>query len=164
MTWWMSQGYIKEATYQFSHLYLPGKCSISCVSRASSWSLRGHWRFLTGVLVVFDMVDTPRIHQGSYVSIFRFLLAWEVLYLPCVSRASLWSLRGRWRFLRGVLVVFDMVDDPRILQGSCMYIFIALPSWKVVHHFVRHADRRTDGRTDGRTDMLAFYIRLDEDE
>ena len=28
----MSQGYIKEAAYQFSNLYLPGKCSISYVS------------------------------------------------------------------------------------------------------------------------------------
>ena len=29
---WMSNGYIKKATYKFSDLYLPGKCSISYVS------------------------------------------------------------------------------------------------------------------------------------
>ena len=28
LTWLMSQGYIKEAAYQFSDLYLTGKCSI----------------------------------------------------------------------------------------------------------------------------------------
>ena len=91
-----------------------------CVSRVSSWSLRGCWRFLGGVLVVFDMVDAPRKHQGSYISISKSLPAWEVLHLLCVSRVSLWSLRGRWRFLRGVLVGFDMVDAPRKHQGSCM--------------------------------------------
>ena len=57
--------------------------------------------------MVFDLVDVSRIHQGSYMSIFRSLPAWEVLHLPCVSRASSWSLRGRGRFLRGVLVVFE---------------------------------------------------------
>ena len=91
-------------------------------SRASTkchlWSLRGRWWFLGGVLVVFDMVDVSMIHQGSYISIFRSLPAWEVLHIPCVSRSSSWSLRGRWRFLRGVLVVFEMVDDSRINQGS----------------------------------------------
>ena len=62
----------------------------------------------------------PRIHQGSYVSICRSLLAWEMIYLPCVSRVSLWSLRGRWRLLLGVWVVFDMVDAPRKHLASCM--------------------------------------------
>ena len=102
-------------------------------SRKSSWSLRGRWRLLRGVLMVFDMVDAPRIHQGSRVSIFRSLPAWEVLHLLCVSRASSWSLRGRWRFLRGVLVVFEMVDASRIHQGSYISIFKSLPSWKVLH-------------------------------
>ena len=91
-----------------------------CLFRASSWSLRGRWRFLTGVLVVFKMVDVSRPCQGSYISILKSLPGWEMLHLPCVSRASSWSLRGRCRFLRGVLVVFDMVDDPRKHQGSCM--------------------------------------------
>ena len=108
-------------------LYLP------CVSRASLWSLRGRWRFLRGVLVVFDMVDVPRIHQGSYISIFKSLPSREVLHLLCVSRASSWSLRRRWRFLTGVLVVFDMKDAPRIHQGSYISISKSLPSWKVVY-------------------------------
>ena len=79
-----------------------------CVSRVSSkchpWSLRGLWRLLRGVLVVFDMVDAPRILQGIYISIFRSIPAWEVLHLLCVSRVSSWSLRGHWRFLRRILV------------------------------------------------------------
>ena len=41
-------------------------------------------------------------------------------------------LRGRWRFLRGVLVVFEMLDTTRIHQGSCISIFKSF-SWKVVH-------------------------------
>ena len=102
-----------------------------CVFRASSWSLRGCWRFLSGVLVAFDMVDVSRMHQGSFISIFKSLPAWEVIHLLCVSRASSWSLRGRWRFLRGVLVDFDMVDALRMHQGSYISIFKSLPSWKV---------------------------------
>ena len=47
----MFQGYIKEAAYQFS---LPAweVLHILCASRASSWSLRGHWWFLRRFLVV----------------------------------------------------------------------------------------------------------------
>ena len=90
------------------------------------------WRFLTGVLVIFDMVDAPGIHQGSCMSIFKYLPSSEVLHLLCVSRASSWSLRGSWRFLRGVLVVFEMVDASRIHPGSYISIFKFLPSWKVV--------------------------------
>ena len=104
-----------------------------CVSRASSWSLRGRWRFLTGVLVVFDMVDVSRIHQGSYISIFKSLPSWEVLHLICVSRASSWSLRGRWWFLRGVLVDFDIMDVTRMHKGSCKSIFRSVPSSEVLH-------------------------------
>ena len=103
-----------------------------CVSRASSWSLRGRWRFLRGVLVVFEMGDASRMHPGSYVSIFKFLPSWKVVQLLCVSRASSWSLRGRWRFLRGVLVVFEMVDASRIHPGSCISIFKTLFSRKVL--------------------------------
>jgi hypothetical protein len=43
--------------------------------------LRGRWRFLRGVLVVFEMVDASRIHQGSYISIFKSLPSWKVLHL-----------------------------------------------------------------------------------
>ena len=82
--------------------------------------------------MVFDIVDASRIHQGSYISIFRSLPAWEVLHLQCVSRASSWSLRGCWRFLRGVFGVCDMVDVSRMYQGSYISIFKFLPSWKVV--------------------------------
>ena len=32
LRWWMSQGYIKEATYQFSSLYLPWKCSSDVIT------------------------------------------------------------------------------------------------------------------------------------
>ena len=82
--------------------------------------------------MVFEMADAPRILPGSYISIFRSVPAWEVLHLLCVSRASSWSLRGRWRFLRGVLVVFEMLDTTRIHQGSYMSSFKFLLTWKVV--------------------------------
>ena len=114
----------------------PGSAPTPGFSRASSkclpWSLRGCWWFLRGVLVVFDIMDASRVHQGSCISIFILLPFWEMLHLLCVSRASSWSPRGRWRFLRGVLVVFDMMDDPRIHQGSCISIFIRLPTWEVL--------------------------------
>ena len=64
----MPQGYIKEATYQFSDRYLHGKWS-NC------------WVLQSGVLVVFDIMDAPRIHQGSYVSIFQSLPSWKVVQL-----------------------------------------------------------------------------------
>ena len=82
-------------------------------SKCHSLSLGGHWRFLRGVLVVFDIMDVSRIHQGSYMSIFRYLPSWEVLPLLCVSRASSWSQWGRWWFLKGVFVVYTMVDAPK---------------------------------------------------
>ena len=104
-----------------------------CVSRASSWSLRGRWRFLTGVLVVFDMVDVSRIHQGSCITIIKSLPAQEILHLLCVSRSSSWSLRGRWWFLTGVLVAFDMVVVSRIRQGSYISVFKSVPAWEVLH-------------------------------
>ena len=102
-----------------------------CVSRASSWSLRGRWRFLTGVLVGFEVLYVSRIYPGSYISIFNSLPSLEVLHLLCVSRPSSWSLRGRWRFLTGVLVVFYMVDVSWIHQGSYISIFKSLPAWEV---------------------------------
>ena len=118
--------------YQFSGLYLPGKCPISYVSpECLPRSLRGRWWFLRGVLVVFDIMDVPNIHPGRSVSIFRALAAWEMPNLLCVSRASSWSRRGRWRFLRGVLVGFEVMYVPRIHPGSYISIFKSLPSWKV---------------------------------
>ena len=96
-------------------------------------SLKGRWWFLRGVFVVFDMVDDPRIHQGSYILILSSLPSWEVLHLLCVSRASTWSLRGRWMFLGGVFVVFVMVDVSRIHQGSYIAIFTSLTAWESLH-------------------------------
>jgi hypothetical protein len=64
--------------------------------------------------MVFDIMDAPWIHQGSYVSIFRSLPSWKVDVSECHPR----SLRGHWRFLRRVLVVFDIMDAPRIHQGK----------------------------------------------
>jgi hypothetical protein len=65
----MPQGYIKEAMYQFYALMENIKLlgSPECHPR----SLRGCWRFLRGVLLFFDIMDAPRINQGSYVSIFK---------------------------------------------------------------------------------------------
>jgi hypothetical protein len=63
----MSLGYIKEAMYQFSDLYPP---------------------FLREVLVVFNIMDAPRIYQGSYVSIFRLSTFLESGQTPGFSRAS----------------------------------------------------------------------------
>ena len=103
-----------------------------CVSRGSSWSLRGRWWFLRGVLMVFDIMDVFYIHQWSYISIFRSLPALELLHLLCVSRGSSWCLRGRWWFQRGVLMVFDIMDVFYIYQWSYISIFRSLPSWKVV--------------------------------
>ena len=55
---------------------------------------------------------------------------------PGFSRASSkchpWSLRGRWWILRGFLVVFDLMYASRIHQGSCISIFISLPTWEEV--------------------------------
>ena len=82
--------------------------------------------------MVFDTVDVSRILQGSYTSIYRYLPVWEVLHLLCVSRESSWSLGGHWRFLRGVLEVFEMADASRILPGSFILIFKFLSFWKVV--------------------------------
>jgi hypothetical protein len=85
----MSLEFIKEARYQFSHIYTSGKWSNSWVLQRHPRSLRGSWRFLRGVLVVFDIMDVPRIHKGSYVSIFTSLHSWEVVYLTAgFCRAS----------------------------------------------------------------------------
>ena len=106
----------------------PGVSGVS--SKCHPWSLRGFWRFLRGVLVVTDIMDATEIHQGSYRSIFRFLPSWEVLHRLCGSRASSWSLRGRWWFLRGVFVVFKIIYVSRIHHRSYISIFRYLPSRK----------------------------------
>ena len=80
-------------------------------SKRHSLSLGGHSRFLRGVLMVFDIMDVSRIHQGSYMSIFRYLPFWEVLSSQCVSRASSWSL---W-FLLSVFQV-SCIESRRTLE------------------------------------------------
>ena len=109
------------------------------------------------------MVDVSRIHQGSYISIFKSLPSREVLHILCVYRALSWSLRGRWRFLRGVLVVFEMLDTTRMHQGSSISIFKSLPSWKVVQHLgspMVGGDKEnvTNPPTNPPTDGIALYI------
>jgi hypothetical protein len=59
-------------------------------------------------------MDVPGINQGSWLSIFRSLPAWEVLYLQSVPRTSSWSPRGCMALLKGVLLVFYIMDAPRI--------------------------------------------------
>ena len=81
--------------------------------------------------------DTLRkLHINFQISTFL-----ESGQTPGFSRASFkchpWSLRGRWCFLREVLVVFNTMDVPRIHQGSCVSIFRSLTSWKVVHLQIR---------------------------
>ena len=55
---------------------------------------------------------------------------------PGFSRASIkfypWSQRGCWRFLRGVLVVFDIMDVPKTFKEGCTSILRSLPYWKMV--------------------------------
>ena len=48
------------------------------------------------------------------------------------SKCHPWGLRGRWWFLGGVLVVFDITDALRIHQGSCISIFNSIPARKVL--------------------------------
>jgi hypothetical protein len=91
-------------------------------------SLRGCWGFLRGVLVVFEIRDVPMIHKGSYESIFRSLPSWKVVKLLGSPERHPRCLRGRWRFLQGVLVVFDIRDVPRIHQGSYVSISTVLKS------------------------------------
>ena len=81
---------------------------------------------------VIDIMDASRIHHGGYILIFRSQPFWKLVQLLYVSRAPSWSLRGCWWFLRAVLMVFDMMDAPRIFQGSYIFIFRYLPSKKVV--------------------------------
>ena len=43
--------------------------------------------------MVVDMVDVSRIHQGSYISIFRSVPSWEVLHLLCLPSVIMESKR-----------------------------------------------------------------------
>ena len=68
-------------------------------------------------------MDVPRIHRGSCKWIFKSIPTWKVFHLLFVSRASSWGLRGRMRFLIGVLVVFDIMAVHRIHRGGCVSNF-----------------------------------------
>ena len=76
------------------------------------------------------MVDVSKMHQGSYISIVKFLPSWEVLHLSCISKVTLWKLRGRWRSLKQVWVVLTWWM-PNEHQGRYISTFKSLPSWKV---------------------------------
>ena len=130
----MTQGYIKEAAYQFSILYLPGKCFNSWVLRSIiEVSSMGSKR----TLVVPGRSFGSFWHNGClkdtsrklYIN-FQFYTCPESAPTPGFSRASSkchpWSLRGRWWFLRGVLVVFDIMNVPYIHSGRSISIFRAL--------------------------------------
>ena len=125
----MSQGYIKEAMYQFPELYLPGKWSNSMFSRVSSklhwWSLRGLWSFLRGVLVVFDTIEVLRIHQGSYILGFRsFRHLLNLLKSHTITYAIKW-----------IKQVFSLLAEDRkrmFLTPVGLYKFVHLSDY-VVH-------------------------------
>jgi hypothetical protein len=59
--------------------------------------------------VAFDIMDIHNIHQGRSVSIFRSLPSWEAVLLLGSPEHHPRSLRGRWWFLRGIFVVFDII-------------------------------------------------------
>jgi hypothetical protein len=73
-----------------------------CVSILSSWSLGGRWRFLTGVYMDSDVINSLVTYLCCCILIFKSLCSQEVIHLLCVSILSSWSLGGRWRFLTGV--------------------------------------------------------------
>ena len=108
----MYQGYIKEAAYQFSNLYLP-PVHLLCVSR-ESWCPKDIWRKLHIHFQISTNLDSAPTPGFSRVS----------------SKYHPWKLRGFWWFLREVLVGFDIMDALRIHQGSLM--FRSLPSLEVV--------------------------------
>ena len=90
---------IREVTYKFSDLYLPGMCSISYMSLERHHGVeKGCWRFMRVVLVEFDVICVQRIHPGSSISIFKSLPFLESGPTPGCSRASSkchpWILRG----------------------------------------------------------------------
>ena len=59
-------------------------------------------------------------------------------------------------FLRGVLVVFDIMNAPRIHKGSYVLIFTSLPSWKVVQLLGEGGDKQNV--TDRQTECSFIYI------
>ena len=118
----MPQGYIKEATYLVYNLYCHGKWFNSWIlqsviqvsSLESKRLLEVPERSLGGFPRGGCLNDTSRkIHINFQVS--------TVLesgltpgYSIATSKCHPWSLRGRRKILRGVLVVFENVDLSRI--------------------------------------------------
>jgi hypothetical protein len=64
----------------------------------------------------FYIMDVPNIPQGSYVSIYITLPSMESGPTPGFSRAS--SKESKWTLvvLKGILVVFDIINVPMILS------------------------------------------------
>ena len=88
-------------------------------------SLDGFWQ--NGCLLYTSM----KLHIDFQISTFL-----ECRPTPGFSRASSkclpWSLGGCWWFLKGVLVVLDIMDVPNIHPGRSVSIFRALAAWEVL--------------------------------
>ena len=128
------------ATYQSLELFPPGKQSTSWVLQSviQVSFLESKWTLVVPERSLDDFWQTGCLKNawGKLHINFQISSYLESGRTPGFSRASSkchpWSLWGRWRFLRGVLVVFEMVDASRIHPGSYISIFKFLPSWKVV--------------------------------
>ena len=83
-------------------------------------SLKGRWWFLS-FASFWHNVCPKDTSMKLYIN-FQISTFLESGPTPVFSRASSkchpWSLRGRWWFMRGVLVVFDILDVLWIHQGS----------------------------------------------
>jgi len=160
----MPQGYIIEATYQFSILSLPWKCSNSWVLRSIiEVSSMGSKR----TLVVPERSFGSFWHNGClkdtsrklYIN-FQFYTCPESAPTPAFSRASSkchpWSLRGRWWFLRGVLVVFDIMNVPCIHPGRSRSIFRALAGLEMPNLLC--VSRKSSWSLRGRSWLLRIWL------
>jgi hypothetical protein len=79
----------------------------------------------------FDIMDFLKLHINFQIT--TFLQSGPTPgFSRTTSKCHPWSLRGRWRFPRGVLVVVDIMIVPRIQQRICISAFIFLSSRKVV--------------------------------
>ena len=68
--------------------------------------------------MVFDTMNVQNIYQGRYVSIFISLPFWKLLSSP---KRHPRSLRGRWWFLRGVLMFFYIPKTTRAIPSGIIY-------------------------------------------
>ena len=136
LTWWKSQGYIKKAihiNFQVSTFLgcAPSPMYLQSVIMESKRTLEVPDRSLGGFWGTVCPQDTSRKLYIDF-QLFTFLKSDPT---PGFSRASSkchpWSLRGGWRFLRGVLDVFDIRDVPNIHPGRSLSIFRALAGWEM---------------------------------